>query len=430
MPATVVNPLVASLEKSIESAQRNPRRFFGVRPVPTELRPAGESAKALPRKARFTQALLDGIRPPASGRTTIYDAKTPALAYVVTSNNARGFYFVGRVAGRANRLRLGGDPMTVEQARDAAMRIHGQKANGVDVAAERRNRRQADTLGELWTAYLEKHLKARCTSKTQISDTSRWETCLEDWQSRKVLDITPADVRSLHADLGRTRGHTTANRAIQLLRRLYSYGRFGYSPVGRGDVTLFRETSRTRFLSPAELKRFLEALAHISVNQTIADVIRLSLFTGCRRSNAQAARASEFDLDNPAGATWTIPAGKSKNAEPMILPLVPAAVEIVRRRMNHPSGFLFPSHSIAGHVVEVKSTWQQVMKLAKLTDVHFHDCRRTYASWQAAGGASLSVIGKSLGHRHLSATEIYSRLDLSAVRESANKAVGAMLAMK
>ena len=393
-------------------------------PSSRPMRPAGDSAKALPRKARFTQALLDGIRPPSVGRTTIYDAKTPSLAYTVTSSNVRGFYFVGRIGGRPNRLKLGGDAMTIEQARAAAMRVHGKQADGEDPAEERRNKRQVSTLGELWTEYLSQHLKPRCTEKSIVSDESRYDTCLADWAHRNLLDITPADVRALHAELGKT-GHVTANRAVQLLARLYNFARLGYTPCG--DVSLFRETSRTRFLSPAELKRFLEALAHISVNQTIADVIRLSLFTGCRRANAQAARADEFDLDNPAGATWTIPAGKSKNSEPMVIPLAPAAVELVQRRLGHPSGWLFPSYGASGHVVEVKSTMVRVLELAKLEDVHFHDCRRTYASWMLAGGANLATISRSLGHKSLNMVQVYARLDLQAVRESANKAVGAML---
>ena len=57
-----------------------------------------------------------------------------------------------------------------------------------------------------------------------------------------------------------------------------------------------------------------------------------------------------------------------------------------------------------------------------------HDLRRTMGSWQAAGGASLQVIGKSLGHRNTSTTEIYARLMLDPVRASMEKAGLAMVA--
>ena len=56
-----------------------------------------------------------------------------------------------------------------------------------------------------------------------------------------------------------------------------------------------------------------------------------------------------------------------------------------------------------------------------------HDLRRTLGSWQAAGGTSLLIIGKSLGHRSESATRIYARLATDPVRESVEKATAAMI---
>jgi integrase len=56
-----------------------------------------------------------------------------------------------------------------------------------------------------------------------------------------------------------------------------------------------------------------------------------------------------------------------------------------------------------------------------------HDLRRTLGSWQAAAGASLPIIGKSLGHKSLRATQVYARLNLDPVRTSVNQAVSAMV---
>ena len=64
---------------------------------------------------------------------------------------------------------------------------------------------------------------------------------------------------------------------------------------------------------------------------------------------------------------------------------------------------------------------------AGFRDLRLHDLRRTLGSWQAATGASLPIIGKSLGHKSLAATQIYARLNLDPVRASINKATDAML---
>jgi hypothetical protein len=47
-------------------------------------------------------------------------------------------------------------------------------------------------------------------------------------------------------------------------------------------------------------------------------------------------------------------------------------------------------------------------------------------SWQAMRGASLAVIGKSLGHKSSKATEVYARMNLDPVRDAMQTAVDAM----
>ena len=66
---------------------------------------------------------------------------------------------------------------------------------------------------------------------------------------------------------------------------------------------------------------------------------------------------------------------------------------------------------------------------ARMRDLRIHDLRRTLGSWQAAGGSSLPVIGRSLGHKHVQTTAIYARLGLGPVRESVERAASAMLAV-
>lgn len=48
-------------------------------------------------------------------------------------------------------------------------------------------------------------------------------------------------------------------------------------------------------------------------------------------------------------------------------------------------------------------------------------------SWQAATGASLTVIGKSLGHRNAKSTQVYARLDLDPVRNAMQAATDAIM---
>ena len=77
--------------------------------------------------------------------------------------------------------------------------------------------------------------------------------------------------------------------------------------------------------------------------------------------------------------------------------------------------------------MEPKTAWKRIIARAGIKDLRIHDLRRTLGSWQAAAGSSLPIIGKSLGHKSLGATQIYARLNLDPVRASVNKATEAML---
>ena len=133
---------------------------------------------------------------------------------------------------------------------------------------------------------------------------------------------------------------------------------------------------------------------------------------------------------------------------------------------------MFPGRGKRGHLVEPKSGWRRILDRDELTqlsarlaaagkplkpvkeesliaaleraraaakrekidpstirmaDLRIHDLRRTLGSWQARTGASLSIIGKSLNHKSVQTTAIYSRLDIDPIRASVERATSAIL---
>jgi integrase len=106
-------------------------------------------------------------------------------------------------------------------------------------------------------------------------------------------------------------------------------------------------------------------------------------------------------------------------------------LELLERRQAAPDvdpAWVFPGDGKTGHMVEVKSGWARILKRAGITDCRMHDHRRTLGSWQALQGASLAIIGASLGHQSLQATQVYARLNADPVRASVTRATDAMLA--
>jgi len=87
---------------------------------------------------------------------------------------------------------------------------------------------------------------------------------------------------------------------------------------------------------------------------------------------------------------------------------------------DHDIGSLYTS-------VENEANNQKLSLPTGLMDIRIHDIRRTFGSYQAISGASLQIIGKSLGHKSQQSTQIYSRLHNDPVRASIDTATEAML---
>ena len=168
-------------------------------------------------------------------------------------------------------------------------------------------------------------------------------------------------------------------------------------------TTKFNEESRERFLNADELKRFFKAIAE-EESETIRDQVLISLLVGSRSGNTLAMRWEDLDLHE---RTWRVPGVESKGGRPLVIILADPAIEILERRQGNGSPYVFPGRGKTGHLVDVRVGWRRILERAGLEDLRPHDLRRTMASWQAALGASLPIIGRSLGHQHPRTTQVY-----------------------
>jgi integrase len=384
-------------------------------------------SKPVARKFNFTKKLVASLPLPTNGqRAYYYDTATRGLALAVSPAGKRVFLLYRKVEGRPERITIGPFPdLSIEQARGKAAELNGAIARGENPASKRRLVRDAATLGELFLTYLEHHAKPH--KKTWAEDEEMFRNHLHALKLRRISHIRKTDIVELHLRVGRNSGEYMANRVLQLLRGVFNkaieWGWNGENPASR--IKAFKEHKRERFLQPDELPAFFRAVAQ-EPNETIRDYVLLSLLTGARRSNVQAMRWSEI---NWAATTWRIPETKSKSGEAITVALPRQAIEILERRRQESEGgeWVFPGRGVTGHLVEPKAAWAGILKHAGIEDLRLHDLRRTLGSWQAATGASLPVIGKSLGHKSLAATQVYARLNLDPVRASVNKATDAML---
>lgn len=374
---------------------------------------------------------IDALSLPEQGKRDTYHFEgRPGLQLRVTSAGAKTFSVFKRVKGGSpERITLGQYPdITPENAKREAAKYIADLVNGKSAVEAAKQGKQETTLGELFEDF-QKHRRnrrgANLSESTKRDYKSSFDLYLVNLAGRKLSRINDTELAAIHTRIGREHP-TRANRVIALVSSLFGYARerklfSGVNPAF--GIKMFPENSRDRFLQSDELPRFFQALAE-EQNETMRDYFLLSLLTGARRSNVQAMRWQDVNLDRGEWRLLT-----TKNGTPQTVTLSPEACTILATRKPADEAlYVFPGIGASGHLTEPKKGWQRVLERAGLKDLRIHDLRRTLGSWQAKTGASLVIIGKSLNHKNQNTTAIYARLDLDPVRESVDRATSAMMA--
>lgn len=424
----------------------------------------------LPERIKFSKSRLLALPNPATGRATYYDETVQKLALRITPAGTRSFYVVKRAGAEMVWLKLGTFPeMTVERAREEAERALGDFTPDSNPAQVRRARRRELDVSEFFDQeFFPRHLqKLRSGAKRRRVFDRHLRPFIGN---KKLSEVDRQDVARILSDMDvrQYAGHSVnavRNLASGLFRHAVEWGFANSNPVA--GVRGRKGVKRDRFIRGEELPRFFKSLA-AERNETLRDYFLLSLLTGVRRNNVVEMRWRDIQL---AEGIWTIP--RTKNDEPQSVALCSEAVELLQARSGCDVTWVFPGRSKRGHITEPKSAWKRVLdrdelaqirelitaaghscaeldgagtiekQLAKakteakaleidvsgtrLPDLRIHDLRRTLGSWQAKTGASLVIIGKSLGHKSPSTTAIYARLDLDPVRQAVDTATAAIM---
>ena len=413
-------------------------------------------------KFPFTEAKLAKLTCPPSGdekkrgEVWAHDSKTTGLAYRVSEGGGRSFYWYRRIPGRPSPLKRKLDQDSLVTARQEVDRCNGTVAKGeVPVTTrealveEQRAEAVAPTLEDLWESYRDHHL-ANCKERTIAEFTRLYVMFLSPWADRALKDISGGECEVLKNDIGK-KSHVNANRTLAVLcamfrRRGHLFGLpRGYSPTAGLDH--YEEKARDRVLSVQELAKVLQAI-DADENPTARDVLKVLIYTGQRRNTV--VRMAWQDL-NIEGGTWRIPGAKTKNGKPLVLSLIPAALEILKTRydtnpLDNP--WVFPAHLISAGAVErarqlqgvgvttrdiaidvklsqssvvrileptfaarpmspfggIRKAWIRVLKRAGVPHASIHDIRRTFCTNLLEAGVPLPIVASAMGHADVKTT--------------------------
>ncbi len=383
--------------------------------------------RRMDKKFKFTKSAVDVLPPaPANTRVEYHDLMVKGLRLRVSSTGGKTYAIYARLKGGGpERVTIGtAARLTPENARTRAKTILADLANGKSHAEGARAKRGETTFASLHADYLR-------NTPMRPRSLAAYEWLYEkhvagELGKLKLSEITPDRVRKLHRMVS-VGTPITANRCVSMVKAAFNWASKAQEWTGSNpavNVQKNKETSRTRYLQPAELATFFQSLEECE--EPAKSFFMLCLLTGARRSNVLAMRWADIGLDD---ALWRIPAADAKAGEEMNIPLVPEAVTLLRRlHKEHASPWAFPADSKTGHYQEPKRAWATLRRRAGLADLRIHDLRRTMGSWLVRTGANTAINAKALGHKSMQAAAVYQRIaDTDPVREAMVKATTAFL---
>lgn len=404
---------------------------------------------------RLTKRFVDGVQPSAA-RYTIFDDQLKGFGLRVSPSGEMSWIVEYRPHGGGRgiakrKVTLGTvGALTPDKARKAASKLLAQVRLGADPAEAKQEARRAMTVAELAACFLGEHVdaKRKLATQKQYRDVLK-RLVLPEIGTMKANAVGRGQIAKLHLKHKAT--PFLANRLLAVVGAMFAFGEKrgfveeGANPARR--IEKYREHRRERFLTVDELERVGAALReaetigfpwevdegqanakHLAKPENRRTVlgphataaIRLLILTGARLREILELRWEQIDFGR---GLLLLP--DSKTGQKAIVLNAPALS--VLASLSRVGNYVIAGNDPEKPRADLHRPWRMIQARAGLKGVRIHDLRHTYASFGAASGLGLPVIGKLLGHREAATTQRYAHLDNDPLRR-ASGAIGATIA--
>ena len=370
----------------------------------------------MPRRRRLTDGGIEKLRPERR-EYTVWDTRVRGLGVRVRPSGLRTYIHLRKSAAGVKKVSLG--PATsrgIEEVRRDCLAMAATVADEMEPVREDVPLFREFVAG-VWKTACFDHWKP---STQQVTNRVLRSQLLPAFGAVRLDRITHLMVVRWFDAYSRT-APGGANRILDVLRQILNHA------IVRGHIATnptrnLRRNPRvklTRFLSREEIQRLHRALdCHAEGSESArqqADIIRLLLLTGCRKSEIVQLRRREVDGDH-------LNLSDSKTGPRRVF-LNARAREIIEHRMSQREGpWVFPSSTCPSRPQgDGLYLWYLVRRTAGLEDVRLHDLRHTVATHAVMQGIPLPIVARLLGHRRPDMTLRYTHVGDAEVEATAER---------
>lgn len=369
---------------------------------------------------------IKALKPTGSRYTATVSTASMAAGGLLVRVGAAGqkvFYSRLRQAGKQIDIRHGVYPaVSLKEAVEAHNEAFALAQQGIDprihkatIKAEREAEITMDQLVGRWLEHLQQQPVEQGGVKPSTIKAHRWrwgKYLAEQLGSMKATSIRRPHLAAA-LDKVRRQAKEETRKCLSTLNLALDYalprGMIEENParlLKPKDFLASPNKSQSRWLTLPELSQlwdFIDNGPHQTSLQ-IENIIKISILTGCRRSEASNMQWSELDLQ---AATWTLPAERSKNGQAHTFFLHPLAVDLLKQlEPISRSVFVFESPVIKEgkepEPVSANAVTRAVNRISTRLDFpsfSIHDLRRTAAThWADTLDADTGLVELMLNH--------------------------------
>lgn len=195
------------------------------------------------------------------------------------------------------------------------------------------------------------------------------------------------------------RNYASCNRELACLRHIFNMGiewELVYkNPVASKLIRFDKEKPRNRILDNDQLARLLEVCSG-----QLRQIVLVAINTGMRRGEIFGLKWENVNLEGSQ-----IEVKHTKSGDDRTIPINSFLFDVLVS-MPKDSTLVFTS-SVGREICDIKSSWANALKEARITDFRFHDLRHIVASKLARAKVTESVIAMILGHKRTTMTSRY-----------------------
>jgi integrase len=328
-----------------------------------------------------------------------FDERLPGFGWRMRATGGGGFVYQYAIAGKTRKYTIGKvDP---GKAFDTAKDLHAQVRLGRDPVFEKKQTRirAAETMGAILPRYIA-HQRGRLRHNSFIVTTRYLEDYARPLHPFPIAALDRRTIATLLLAIADKRGGRTSNRVRSCLCAFSAWAvREGLIAHNEAAYTnkATENGPRERVLTGDELRTIWRALE----DDAFGAMVKLLMLTGCRRDEIGLLNWSEVDLE---AAQINLPGGeRTKNGKPHVVPLAPAALEILREQQQHTGQdrvFSSNARGFGGWAYSKGALDARIMVREGKPLAHwvFHDFRRSASTWLHDNGVAPHIVEAVLGH--------------------------------